>query len=216
MKRRDALGKGIVAGMGTLAGARALANQTCGAVTPPQTEGPFYPEDLSRESDRDLTVLEGRQTEALGRRVFLTGEVLDRDCNPVSGALVEIWQACESGKYDHPADTFDAPLDPNFQYWGRTTTREGHFSFKTIKPGSYPATSTWLRPPHIHFKISAPGVRTLTTQMYFEGDELIESDRILANLTEEERRAVIVPVVENGDGISMHFVIRLGDIPELT
>src|SRR2546430_3692171 len=54
--------------------------------------------------------------------------------------LVEIWQASASGRYTHPDDRNNAaPLDPNFQGWGKAVTdQEGHYLFKTILPGQYP------------------------------------------------------------------------------
>jgi len=48
----------------------------------------------------------------LGEKMVLVGRVLDEDGRPVRGALVEVWQANASGKYPHPVDDHDAPLDP--------------------------------------------------------------------------------------------------------
>jgi len=46
-------------------------------------------------------------------------------------------------------------------------------------PGAYPASGNWIRPPHIHIKISKPGYRALTTQMYFP-DEKHNKNRFIA------------------------------------
>ncbi|MEO8428189.1 MAG: hypothetical protein ABI651_13850 [Verrucomicrobiota bacterium] len=67
------------------------------------------------------------------------GRVLDIKGEPVKGARVEIWQANAHGRYVHPLDSNPAPLDPNFQGSAvQATDKEGHYRFKTIKPGAYP------------------------------------------------------------------------------
>ncbi|MCF8057665.1 MAG: hypothetical protein K9K67_00100 [Bacteriovoracaceae bacterium] len=169
----------------------ALAN-ACG-ITPEQTEGPFYPIADQLDKNTDLTQIEGRSARALGEVCFIAGVVQDEFCQPVPGALVEIWQACVTGKYNHPADPNPAKIDPNFQYWGRTVTdKNGEYLFKTIVPGAYPATSTWMRPPHIHFKVHLRGFEELTTQMYWKGHALNKTDRILQTLSQKERELVEV------------------------
>lgn len=169
----------------------ALAN-ACG-ITPEQTEGPFYPIADQLDKNTDLTQIEGRSARALGEVCFIAGVVQDEFCQPVPGALVEIWQACVTGKYNHPADPNPAKIDPNFQYWGRTVTdKNGEYLFKTIVPGAYPATSTWMRPPHIHFKVHLRGFEELTTQMYWKGHALNKTDRILQRLSQKERELVEV------------------------
>lgn len=78
------------------------------------------------------------------------GRVLNLKGEPVRGVKMELWQANTHGKYAHPADTHDAPLDPNFQgYAVQKTDREGRYRFKTIKPGAYPVEDGWTRPPAI-------------------------------------------------------------------
>ncbi len=159
------------------------------------TEGPFYPEKDQEDKDNDLTRVRGRNKSAKGEVFIIQGKVTDSDCRPVEGALVEIWQACATGRYNHSADpNTDAQLDEDFQYWGRDTTdKEGKFWFRTIKPGAYPAIpGVWDRPPHVHFKVQKRGYRELTSQMYFAGESLNEKDRILNDLTEAEKRNVIV------------------------
>ncbi|MBI4042549.1 MAG: hypothetical protein HY391_03625 [Deltaproteobacteria bacterium] len=166
--------------------------------TPRQTEGPFYPVDDQLDKDTDLTWVEGRSERATGQIIYVEGVVMDPNCQPIEGALVEIWQACESGRYNHPGDRENpAPLDPNFQYWGRALSdREGKYLFKTIVPGSYPAGPDWIRPSHIHFKIQKRGFLELITQMYFAGDPLNDKDLILQRLSQENQRSVIVELNE--------------------
>jgi len=192
MDRRKLLKSGTVLGAGVLLGGVAKAAAEC-RPTAAQTEGPFYPVTAQRDTDADLTKVQGRAEAAEGTVVVVRGRILNLACQPVAGALVEIWQACATGKYNHPRDPNPARKDPNFQYWGRVTTGvSGEYSFKTIIPGAYPATETWIRPPHIHFKVSAPNVRTFTTQLYFAGQELNASDEILQSLTPAQQRNVIV------------------------
>ena len=118
---------------------------------------------------------------------------INDQCRPVKDALVEIWQACASGKYHHSGDPNPASLDPNFQYWGRTVTNsKGKYEFFTIIPGHCPATNSWIRPAHIHMKVHRRGYTELTTQMYFKGDSYNAGDRILQSLSQAERDSVIV------------------------
>ena len=170
-----------------------------------QPLGPFYPKQFPLDTDVDLTRVTGRSQVARGERVIVEGIITDEFCRPVSGAIVEIWQACHTGKYNHPSDTSTNPLDENFQYYGTMRTNErGEYVFKTIKPGSYLASNTWRRPPHIHYKVSLRGYRELVSQMYFEGDNLNQTDLILLDLQAEEQKKVIVrftPQLLNGEKI---------------
>jgi len=192
LDRRKLFALSGTAGLTGLVGTSVLARDLC-RPTAPQVEGPFYPVVDQDDTDWDLTRLRGSERLARGEAVFVTGRILDLNCRAVSGALVEIWQACDTGKYDHPRDPNPAAIDPDFQYWGRVLSgSDGSYRFKTIIPGAYPATPDWIRPPHIHFKVTAPGIRPFVTQMYFAGDPLNDSDRILNSLTPAQRRGVIV------------------------
>jgi protocatechuate 3,4-dioxygenase beta subunit len=163
------------------------------ALTPPETEGPFYPLNFPLDKDNDLTFLKNQPQKAQGEVIWVQGRVQDEACQPVPGALVEIWQACTTGRYNHPGDRNPAKLDPNFQYWGKATTNEkGEYSFKTIKPGSYPVSWFWTRPPHIHFTVHSRGHSELTTQMYFAGEPLNRKDRLFRDHTPEEQAQCLV------------------------
>lgn len=171
---------------------KAAANM-CLGVTPEQTEGPFYPVSAKIEADNDLTQLVGKVDKAKGEVIYVQGQVTDKDCLPISGALVEIWQACETGKYNHPNDPNPAEIDENFQYFGRCITdSQGMYIFKTIRPGQYPASSNWMRPAHIHYKVHLRGYEELTTQMYFQHDNLNDQDLILKSLSVEDQERVVV------------------------
>lgn len=198
ISRRDLLSAGAGAAAGLLAqrlGAEAPPGSPCAGPTVAQTDGPYYPTRDREDEDPDLTRVKGRAGRAAGEVISVLGRVLDRACRPVPGALVEIWQANTWGRYDHEKDAGNPrPLDPNFQSWAEMLTdAEGRFGFRTIKPGAYPADdSGWVRPPHIHFRISRRGYHELVTQMYFAGEALNEADLIRKELAPEDQAHVTV------------------------
>jgi protocatechuate 3,4-dioxygenase, beta subunit len=152
------------------------------ALRPATTEeivGPYFPVTPLISHSDDLTIIAGRDARALGQIVYLSGRVTNRRGEPVQSAELEIWQANAAGRYPHPGDENTAPIDPNFE--GHTkilTDLDGHWRIKTIKPGGYPVTPDWRRPPHIHFDVKGRHSR-LVTQMYFEGEPLNEIDVLL-------------------------------------
>ncbi|MGE0875372.1 MAG: protocatechuate 3,4-dioxygenase subunit alpha [Burkholderiales bacterium] len=165
-------------------------------VTPSQTIGPFFSLGLIREGDDDLACLVPGGPRAEGTPIVLSGRVTDEQGRPVRKALIEVWQANRHGKYDHPDDVTDAPLDPNLKGWGRVLTdAEGRYRFRSIKPGAYPnpGYDNWMRPPHIHFSIFAAGVMPrLITQLYFPGEPLNDIDPILNGIEDLEARASLI------------------------
>jgi len=156
------------------------------------------PRDLAAKLATDcenLAVLApGRM--AQGQLIHIAGRVLDEDGRGVPHAVVELWQANAGGRYRHPIDTRDAPLDPDFIGNGRVLTdAEGRYAFFTIKPGAYPVPvpSTWWRPPHVHFSVLGPAsLSRLVTQMYFPGDPLNGYDRILQSVPDADARERLV------------------------
>lgn len=183
VSRRALLAKTLGA-LGVVSGVSAVA-AVCGP-THRQGEGPYYPErDLNR--DNDLTRLHKGDPLAKGEVILLSGQVTGTDCKPIAGALVEIWQAAASGKYNHSGDTNRLPADKNFQYWGRATAdADGKYQFRTVIPGHYPLDPGLVgvpptgpkqyRPPHIHFKVHGRGFVSLTTQMYFDPKTCDDAD----------------------------------------
>jgi protocatechuate 3,4-dioxygenase, beta subunit len=195
LKRAGALGAGLVAGS-------LIASKSGFALghvaTPSQTEGPFYPVRDQVDKDADMTRVGGRAGVALGRHLDVMGVLIHSSTGaPIENALVEFWQACASGKYNHPSDDNSAALDPNFQYWAQVRTDSyGAFKVTTVIPGAYPADPDWVRPPHIHIKVHAAGFPSLTTQLYFKGNPLNDTDKILQKLTPAQQEMVTVAITE--------------------
>lgn len=176
--------------------------------------GPTVPQAFVRRGDNDLTI-HGKSA-PLGEKMVLTGRLLDADGRPVRRSLVEIWQANASGRYAHPGDRHEAPLDPNFSGIGRTfTDDEGRYRFVTVRPGAYPWKNhpfAW-RPQHIHFSLlgNAP-VQRLITQMYFPGDPLLAIDPVYNSVPDEAARARMIAALalESGiEGIAMGYTFDI-------
>jgi protocatechuate 3,4-dioxygenase beta subunit len=140
--RRRALGAALLIPLEGLA-------QTCGIVTPRQTEGPFYTPNTPKRSS---LVEPGSKAP----RLVVLGTVLSADCRPVPNALLDFWHSDERGEYDNRG----------FRYRGHQfADAHGRYRLETIVPAEYPG-----RTRHIHVKVQAPGGRILTTQLYFAGD----------------------------------------------
>jgi protocatechuate 3,4-dioxygenase beta subunit len=168
--------------------------------TPAQTEGPFYPVELPRDSDFDL-LRNGAQQYARGQPAWVAGRVLDLQGRPVSGAQVEIWQCDEAGRYHHPGDGGRA--DPAFQGFGRVAAgADGAWRFRTIRPVAYAG-----RTPHIHVKVKLGARELLTTQLYVQGDPHNERDGLWRRLDAQDRAAVTVPFRDGPDGLQASFPI---------
>jgi protocatechuate 3,4-dioxygenase beta subunit len=126
--------------------APAALAQTCGQITPRQTEGPFF----KTNTPQRITLIEPGSK---APRLVVSGQVLSPSCQPLKGALLDFWHADEQGEYDNQA----------FRYRGHQfTDADGRYRLETIVPAEYPG-----RARHIHVKVQPPGGRVLTTQLYF-------------------------------------------------
>ena len=149
--------------------------------TADQDLGPFYPVIRPQDQDADLTRVAGRRGVASGQRIVVSCRVLDSAGRAVPHAALDIWQANSHGRYDHPGDQHDAPLDPNFQGSAKIVTDSaGRYRFVTIKPGAYPIGGGKMRTPHIHFDVMGRAQR-LTTQLYFPGEPLNATDFLFSH-----------------------------------
>ena len=143
----------------------------------------------------------------VGERIVMHGLVHDSFGRPVPNALVEVWQANASGRYRHPKDSYIGALDPNFGGCGRVLTdADGHYRFRTIKPGPYPwrnRINEW-RPAHIHVALSGTGwAQRLVTQLYFEGDPLIAGCPILRTIPNEEQIRGLIALQDTGNFVEL-------------
>ena len=155
------------------------AGQTGG--TPRTIEGPLYVAGAP-VCEGEAVMFEGEEQ---GTPLFLSGRVLDIDGKPVAGATVDLWHANEQGNYSY----FDKS-QPAYNLRRRIITdANGCYRARTIVPSGYgcsPEGPTQevldqlgrhgQRPAHVHFFISAPGYRHLTTQFNFAGDEYLWDD----------------------------------------
>lgn len=122
-----------------------------------QTEGPFFKPDSPAR-----TSFLGDETG--GTKFLLAGWVLTTSCQPVVGALLDVWHADPDGNYDNVGYR----LRGHFFTGGN-----GRFSLETVMPGRYPG-----RTRHFHFKVQAPHGPVLTTQLYFPGEPANAQDGI--------------------------------------
>ncbi len=192
--RRGILASGLGA-MGTVALTRPLA---AAGLTPDATEGPFYPTPAMRRADvdNDLVRIIGAVREAGGEVITLRGRLTDTDDTPLAGYRVEIWRCDMNGKYLHTGDRQAIDFDAAFQGFGHDITGpDGSYSFRTIKPVTYPG-----RTPHIHVKVFNGKTEVLTTQFYIAGHPANRRDRIFNRLSKAKAAAVSMAFVPSPDG----------------
>ncbi len=156
--------------------------------TTSQTVGPFFSIGLTRGNKNKLA-----GPGISGEPVTIAGRVLDGEGKPVPDAMLEIWQANSHGKYAHPEDTQDKPLEAGFQGYGRIPTDEnGQFSFTTVKPGAVPGPDGRVQAPHIAVSVFMRGLeRRLVTRIYFPEEAANAGDFVLG-LVEPARRGTLV------------------------
>lgn len=185
------------------------------AHTVTEATGPSFPQHRFPPM-ADLSVLNGQR--ALGERIIVAGRITDENGRPVPNTMVEVWQANASGRYQHPGDQHDAPIDHNFSGSGRVfTDGEGRYSFTTVKPGAYPWPNhhnAW-RPQHIHFGFFGTGFAArLITQMYFQGDPLLALDPIFLAVPDKAARDRLVAawdgdITQPGHALGYRFDVVL-------
>ncbi len=140
---------------------------------------------------------------AAGTPCWVSGTVRSTDGSPIAGARIEVWEADEDGFYD-------------VQYEGdRSAGRgwlrsgdDGGYRFWSVRPSAYgipddgpvgellAATGRApMRPAHLHFKVDAPGHRTLITHIFVAGDPHLDSDAVFG-----VKESLVVDFVERGPG----------------
>jgi len=169
--------------------------------TPSQTAGPFVHIGLapgvagleSFPSELGL-VIAGPQS--LGERIRVEGRVLDGAGAPVTDVLIEVWQANAAGRYNHPEDTRELEIEPDFTGFGRVVPdfATGVFSFETIKPGPIPGPGGRSQAPHLNLWLVARGINLgLSTRMYFGDEEATNAtDPVLGLIDSDTRRQTLI------------------------
>jgi protocatechuate 3,4-dioxygenase beta subunit len=187
-------------------------------LTPRQTEGPFYPDVLPKDTDNDLVLINESTNRAAGEITHLRGRVFDRTGKPVQNAVVEIWQVDGNGVYLHTRSPDQDRRDKNFQGFGRTVTGlDGGYYFRTIKPTSY--MFGIRRAPHIHLIVRKADKRMLTSQLYIKGHVLNEKDIVLQSIQDEAAREAVLVDFKPIKGsktveLAASFDIVIGETPE--
>ncbi|MBL8484382.1 MAG: catechol 1,2-dioxygenase, partial [Rhodocyclaceae bacterium] len=164
--------------------------------TPRAIEGPLYVAGAP-ESVGFARLDDGSELDA-GEVLFMQGTVYGDDGKPLAGAKVEVWHANLLGNYSF----FDKTQSDFNLRRSIVTDAAGRYQFRSIMPMGYgcpPGGSTQRlldqlgrhgrRPAHIHFFVTAPGHRKLTTQINIDGDEYLWDDFAFAS-----REGLVPPV----------------------
>jgi hydroxyquinol 1,2-dioxygenase len=157
---------------------------TRGGATEGSNLGPFYL-DNSPAKALGADLADGRD----GVTVLVHGRVRDTLGNPLPGASIDTWQADSTGTYpiqeqEHGQDKYD--LRGKF-----TANERGEYYYTTVLPKPYTvpydgpvgkllragARHAW-RAPHLHYIVSAPGMRAITTELFFENTEYLDNDAV--------------------------------------
>lgn len=124
-----------------------------------------------------------------GEVALVRGKVTDPDGAPITGAKLDVWQTAANGAYD----VQDTTMPENNMRGVFSTDEQGNYAFVTEKPLSYSiptdgpvgdllrtSSRHGMRPAHIHFIVSADGYEPLTTHVFSDGDEYLDSDAVFA------------------------------------
>ncbi|MER5794025.1 intradiol ring-cleavage dioxygenase [Streptomyces sp. NPDC001980] len=172
----------------------AVNNQAYGDATEATVFGPFFVENSPEiASGEDIAF------DAAGEPCWVEGTVTDSTGKPVPGARIEVWEADEDGFYDtqYGDDRTAArahlftEADGGYRFWALTPTpypipHDGPVGELLAATGRSP-----MRASHLHFMVSAPGLRTLVTHIFVKGDELLDHDAVFGvkdSLVKEFRR----------------------------
>jgi catechol 1,2-dioxygenase len=160
-----------------------------GTGTPRTIEGPLYVEGAPL-SEGSARLDDGSQE---GDVLIMHGRVVDAHGKPIARAIVDVWHANSRGNYSY----FDRTQSAYNLRRRIQTGADGTYRFRTILPSGYavpPGGTTerllkalgrhGKRPAHIHFFISAPNHRHLTTQINIAGDPLLHDDFAFATRDE--------------------------------
>lgn len=150
-----------------------------------------------------------------GERIRIEGLVLDGTGSIVRDAMVELWQANAQGRYNHPADSRELPLEEGFRGWGRAVTdfQSGLWWFETVKPGRVQGRQgQGMMAPHLSLWVAARGINMgLHTRLYFADEaEANAEDPVLAMIEQKVRRETLIAQRSEREGqIVYRFDISL-------
>jgi catechol 1,2-dioxygenase len=161
--------------------------------TDADVEGPFHRNNAPFKNN----LFEGY--DGKGEKLVVSGTIFQSNCKrPINGVILDIWHASPMGKYDLISERF------LFRAKIKSDTN-GKYEFITLLPAGY-EDNGMLRPRHIHFKISCPGYKPLTTQLYFKDDNRLASDKFV-KINDGTKRAM--PVKQENKYLTVDFNIYL-------
>jgi protocatechuate 3,4-dioxygenase beta subunit len=166
--RRQALSKLAIGSLAlSTSTAWARITPTC-ILTPEQTEGPYFVDTTLKRSDIRTDPSTGKISQGLPLHLQLqVTAVRAGQCQPLSGAIVDIWHCDAAGVYSDVRDWTNSTVGQQFLRGYQITDARGKANFVTIYPGWYPG-----RAVHIHFKVrssaGAGKAELLTSQLYFD------------------------------------------------
>jgi protocatechuate 3,4-dioxygenase beta subunit len=170
-----------------------IANGRRAGATEASLLGPFYTENPPEVGRGESIASAGK-----GVPLVVRGTVRDAAGTPIADAVMDVWGTDGSGTYD--TQYAEHVVDCR----GRMrTAADGSFDFRAVVPVSYSVPTDGpvgpllhalgrhaFRPAHLHFRITAPGYRTLVTAIYAAGDPYLRSDAVFGvhdSLIEEFR-----------------------------
>ena len=181
--------------------------------TPRTIEGPLYVAGAPI-AQGEVRMDDGSE-DGVATVMFLEGQVLDLDGKPIVGATVDLWHANTKGNYSY----FDKSQSEYNLRRRIVTDAEGRYRARSIVPSGYGCnpqgpTQECLnqlgrhgqRPAHVHFFISAPGYRHLTTQINLSGDKYLWDDFAYAT------RDGLVGEVKFGEGAARGIDGRIAEL----
>jgi hydroxyquinol 1,2-dioxygenase len=189
-----------------------INNRAANAATESTVLGPFHMVTSPRRALGDTIDLVGT-----GPQCVLEGRVLSADGTPLPGAELDVWQANDQGFYD--------VQQPELQPAGNgrglfTADSDGAYWFRTVVPTHYPIPTDGpvgalleatkrhpYRPAHVHFIVTAPGHRPLTTHIFVAGSPYIESDAVFA--VKQSLITAFTPAEDPDQPARAHFDIVL-------
>jgi protocatechuate 3,4-dioxygenase, alpha subunit len=189
-------------------GAKKRARKSDLTPLPSQTVGPYF--QIAMTGPRMISRIAGPK--AKGERLKLVCTVFDAQGVPVPDGAIEIWQANAEGKYNHPSDKQDKPIDPNFLGFGRQSTDDdGMCTFETIRPGRVPGWKGRQQAPHLEVSVMARGVlKRLATRIYFADDPANDADPALALVPSARRGTLIAQPIPGEPGAWRHDIHLCG------